>query len=194
MGRARPGGGAAPGAPGAAGEPGARGEAAPLPGAAGVSPPALPPTPASPTLGRTELPPAGMDKCQSSVYRPGQDSVPQCTLRAKKAKESPDGAPPALRRLPSGTPGPRAAEGGHRWPRRRGPPSSDPTTWDSCRGRSIPSLPLSDSTSLVCKPSEEGIYFSKGIWFRACVIKSEFTPFLYPSSSSIPFFFFLLPL
>lgn len=56
---------------------------------------------ASPSQTGTELPPGGMDKCQSSVYRSGQDPVPLRTLRAKKL---PDGVPgPAA--PPSGTPG-----------------------------------------------------------------------------------------
>lgn len=57
------------------------------------------------------------------------------------------------------------------------------------RGRSV--FSLLDSTSLVWKSSEEVILFSKGIWFRACIIKLEFT--CCSSTSPLPpllFFFF----
>lgn len=131
-----------------------------------------------------------MDKCQSSVYRSGQDPVPSCTLRAKK---SPDGVPgPAA--PPSGTPGqvrppPPPSAGQQRRPRDPrgeggGPFASVPRTETSpgLKGQ-IRFLPL-DSTSLVWKSSEEVVIFSKGIWFRACVIKPESTCF--SPRSSIP--------
>lgn len=56
------------------------------------------------------------------------------------------------------------------------------------RGRSV--FSLLDSTSLVWKPSEEVILFSKGIWFRACVIKLEFTCCSSTSPLPPPHFFF----
>lgn len=50
-------------------------------------------------------------------------------------------------------------------------------------------LPL-DSTSLVWKSSEEVVIFSKGIWFRACVITPESTCFSPRSSTPTPVFLF----
>lgn len=126
-----------------------------------------------------------MDKCQSSVYRSGQDPVPLRTLWAKKP---PDGVPgPTHRRLelrgrcalhPLPVPGSR----GDRGTRGGGPFASLPRTETSLELKGqIRFLPL-DSTSLVWKSSEEVVIFSKGIWFR--VIKPESTCF--SPRSSIP--------
>lgn len=88
----------------------------------------------------------------------------------------------ALHPLPvPGSRGDRRTRGGG------GPFASVPRTETSpgLKGQ-IRFLPL-DSTSLVWKSSEEVVIFSKGIWFRACVIKPESTCF--SPRSSIPAFF-----
>lgn len=88
-----------------------------------------------------------MDKCQSSVYRSGQDPVPSCTLRAKK---SPD-AFPGLAAPPSGAqgqvcpplpPGARAAEEETAGPAGEGPmlPYPGLRHLQDWRGRSVFSL------------------------------------------------------
>uniref|UniRef100_A0A8C8WUZ3 Uncharacterized protein n=1 Tax=Panthera leo TaxID=9689 RepID=A0A8C8WUZ3_PANLE len=106
--------------------------------------------------------------------RPGPRSLVHFT-----GEEAPDGPGPRPRDAapPSGTPGVAPFL-----------PNPRLRRLQDYRGRSV--FSLLDSTSLVWKPSEEVILFSKGIWFRACVIKLEFTCCSSTSPLTPPHFFF----